>query len=217
MEARSEERLVVAASSRNRRIRAPQQKRSIDKKEKIVEAAYAVFCSKGFYKTTTVDIARAAGVSIGTLYAYFTDKDDLFMAIFERYMESFDKGREKMFRSANEEGRSYREIVRSIFVTLLEEHEASKELNREIDQLAYVNPVIAARLERQHAKIRQAIADYLHAHRDDLRVTDVESAAMVVWQLTDSLVHCIVFEAPPSDRDRLLDAGVDALCAYLVK
>ncbi len=57
---------LVAASPRTgkRKTRAPQQKRSIDKKEKIVVAAYAVFCSKGFYKTTTVDIARAAGVNI---------------------------------------------------------------------------------------------------------------------------------------------------------
>lgn len=207
----------MAVPSRNRNVRAPQQKRSIDKKQRILDAAYAVFCSRGYYKTTTVDIAKAAGVSVGTLYSYFADKDDLFMEIFERYMEAFDAARERMLGPAAGEGGSYREVVRAIMLTLLEQHLASKELNREIDQLAYANRVIAARKEKQHAKIRKAIADFLRAHSGDLRVTDIDSAAMVVWQLTNGLVHCIAFETPRSDRERLLDAGVDALCAYLVK
>jgi len=100
---------------------------------------------------------------------------------------------------------------------LLREHEASKELNREIDQLSYAYPAVAARMEKQHVGILTSIVDYLRAHTDALRITDIEAAAIVVWQLTNGLVHHITFNARASDKDRLLEAGVDALCAYLLK
>jgi len=72
-------------------------------------------------------------------------------------------------------------------------------------------------MEKQRNGIRQSIADYLRAHRSDLRVVDIDAAAMVVWQLIDGLVHHMIFEASAAEKGRLLDAGVDALCAYLIK
>ncbi len=43
----------------------------------IVDAAVRLFIDKGFHKTTTRQIARAAGFSIGTLYEYVESKEDV--------------------------------------------------------------------------------------------------------------------------------------------
>ena len=51
------------------------------KRRQIVEGARHVFLSAGFDGASMNDIARAAGVSKGTLYAYFVSKDELFEAI----------------------------------------------------------------------------------------------------------------------------------------
>ncbi|HVB17825.1 MAG TPA: TetR/AcrR family transcriptional regulator, partial [Stellaceae bacterium] len=51
------------------------------KRRQIIEGAGAVFLSRGFDAASTSDIAKAAGVSKGTLYVYFKDKDELFAAI----------------------------------------------------------------------------------------------------------------------------------------
>jgi AcrR family transcriptional regulator len=51
------------------------------KRRQIVEGAREVFLAKGFDAASMMDIAKAAGVSKGTLYVYFTDKDELFSAI----------------------------------------------------------------------------------------------------------------------------------------
>ena len=204
-------------AAKNRKTRDPQQKRSIQKKERILRAAYAVFCTKGFYKTTTTEVAKKAGVSIGALYSYFRDKEDLFMVILERYTEQFETARNRMLQTPEGKESRLPDVARAILNTLLAEHEASKELNREIDQLSYAYPTIAARMQKQRSGIRQSIAEYLYALRGTLRVADVDSAAMVVWQLIDGLVHHIVFEASAAERGRLIDAGVDALCSYLIK
>lgn len=53
------------------------------KRLKIVEAAAARFARFGYEATAMDDVAQAAGVSKGSLYDYFEDKEDLFYAVFE--------------------------------------------------------------------------------------------------------------------------------------
>ena len=51
------------------------------KRRQIMEGARSVFLGAGFDGASMNDVARAAGVSKGTLYAYFNSKEDLFEAI----------------------------------------------------------------------------------------------------------------------------------------
>jgi AcrR family transcriptional regulator len=51
------------------------------KRRQIVEGARAIFLARGFDAASMSDIARAAGVSKGTLYVYFDNKEQLFEAI----------------------------------------------------------------------------------------------------------------------------------------
>lgn len=53
------------------------------KKEQIREAAISVICKEGFHKATTDQIAKKAGVGVGTIYNYFNNKDDILSYIFE--------------------------------------------------------------------------------------------------------------------------------------
>src|ERR1051325_2997026 len=54
------------------------------KRRQIIEGARAVFLSQGFDAASMNDIARKAGVSKGTLYVYFRNKEELFEAITEQ-------------------------------------------------------------------------------------------------------------------------------------
>lgn len=47
------------------------------RRRQIADAAVKLFVEKGFHKTTTRQIARAADISIGSLYEYFTCKEDI--------------------------------------------------------------------------------------------------------------------------------------------
>ncbi len=60
-------------------ISEPKQQRSIEKKRRIIEAGFKLFCEKGFYKTNTAEIAKEAGVSTGIVYRYFPDKKAIFL------------------------------------------------------------------------------------------------------------------------------------------
>ncbi len=74
------------------------------RREQIVGAATRVFAEKGFRRATTKEVARAAGVSEGTIYNYFEDKDALLLAILDRLNETerraadFEEGMATDFR-----------------------------------------------------------------------------------------------------------------------
>jgi AcrR family transcriptional regulator len=59
---------------------APAEEENV-KRRQIVDGARRIFLAQGFDAASMGDIAKAAGVSKGTLYVYFKDKDELFAAI----------------------------------------------------------------------------------------------------------------------------------------
>lgn len=61
-----------------------QDGREGDKRRQIIDGACRVFLDHGFDAASMSAIARAAGVSKGTLYVYFKSKEDLFEAIIEQ-------------------------------------------------------------------------------------------------------------------------------------
>ena len=57
------------------------QRRAEERPGEICAAALDVFAEKGFAAARLDEIARRAGVSKGTLYLYFKDKEELFRAV----------------------------------------------------------------------------------------------------------------------------------------
>src|SRR5579864_5766891 len=62
------------------------------KRRQIVEGARNVFLAQGFDAASMNDIARAAGVSKGTLYVYFNNKEELLEAIVEEECDAQAEG-----------------------------------------------------------------------------------------------------------------------------
>lgn len=60
----------------------------VEKRDRILEAAYHVFGTEGFQKATLKEIAERADLAPGTIYTYFSDKRDLFrQAVTETWTE----------------------------------------------------------------------------------------------------------------------------------
>jgi AcrR family transcriptional regulator len=61
-----------------------------EKKDSIIGAAMLVFAQKGYAATRIIDVARAAGIGKGTVYEYFSSKEDLFFSVFQQVMRATD-------------------------------------------------------------------------------------------------------------------------------
>ena len=58
-----------------------------EKKDNIICAAIPVFARKGYAATRIIDVARSAGIGKGTVYEYFSSKEDLFFSVFQQIMQ----------------------------------------------------------------------------------------------------------------------------------
>ncbi len=101
------------------------EKISEDKRQRILTVAISEFARKGLVAANINDIAKKAGISIGSLYNYFASKDDLYMAIadegltiLEKLISSIDLSTgdlfdkiEKLVRATQEYSRKYPELT----------------------------------------------------------------------------------------------------------
>src|SRR5215217_4680992 len=95
------ERICLVAESRKDGVR---ELLAAARRGQILEAARRVFAERGFRRATTREVARAAGISEGTIYNYFEDKDALLLTILDRLNETerraadFEEGMATDFR-----------------------------------------------------------------------------------------------------------------------
>src|SRR5882762_3375248 len=66
----------------------PRQRRKETRPQELLDAALMLFVEKGFAATRSDEVARAAGVSKGTLYLYYPSKEELFKAVVRQNLSS---------------------------------------------------------------------------------------------------------------------------------
>src|SRR5829696_3652795 len=130
----------------------------------ILEAAKRVFAERGFRRATTREVARAAGISEGTIYNYFEDKDALLMAILEelneteRRAEDFEEGMAMEFRAFLEQYLRRRMSLiwenREVFRVVLSEILVNAEL-RERYLKQVVDPTMSIAEENFRSRMEQ--------------------------------------------------------------
>lgn len=77
----------------------PHQRRKTERPDELLEAALALFVERGFAATRMDDVAQRAGVSKGTVYLYWSSKEDLLRTVIQRFLGGhLDRGEELVAR-----------------------------------------------------------------------------------------------------------------------
>jgi AcrR family transcriptional regulator len=86
------------------------------RRRQIVDAAVSLFVENGFHKTTTRQIARAAGFSIGTLYEYVASKEDVLYLVCDAIHAEVERGVAEVMSQPDSGWEALRGIVREYFL-----------------------------------------------------------------------------------------------------
>ncbi len=86
------------------------------RRHQIADAAVQLFIDKGFHKTTTRQIAGAAGFSIGSLYEYFASKEDILYMVCESIHAEVERGVTIAMSRATGGQSALREVIREYFM-----------------------------------------------------------------------------------------------------
>lgn len=141
-------------------IRNPQQERSIDKKNRIINAGYELFSENGYYNTNTVQIAKRAGVSTGIVYGYFRDKKDILREVTSLYMEKVTKPILNLFDSL-EAPFDTRDLVCKIVDLVISAHGENAGIHEALHSLTHTDPEISAQFIGLEDELTLKIADRL--------------------------------------------------------
>jgi AcrR family transcriptional regulator len=193
------------------------------KRRQILAGASKVFMDLGFDGASMGEIARAAGVSKGTLYVYFADKSRLFEAIVQE--ETLEQGRMAFnFDVERDVATTLREFGRA-YIELLCRPGGGSAI-RTVMAIAERMPDVGRRYyENVLEKTINRLAAYLEAHvtAKDLVIDDCQLAAsqfMLTCQA--ALFLPLIFQAAPSpSRERMVEVVESAtrmfLAAYQAK
>ena len=86
------------------------------RRRQIVDAAVQLFIKQGFHKTTTRQIARAAGFSIGLLYEYIASKEDILYLVCDAIHAEVERGVSQAMTSASGDKNPLAEVIREYFL-----------------------------------------------------------------------------------------------------
>jgi AcrR family transcriptional regulator len=86
------------------------------RRRQIVDAAATLFIAQGFHKTTTRQIARAAGVSIGSLYEYVASKEDVLYLVCEFIHLEVERGVAEAMQRTTGGKEVLAEVIREYFL-----------------------------------------------------------------------------------------------------
>jgi AcrR family transcriptional regulator len=187
------------------------------KRRQIIDGARKIFMDLGFDGASMGEIARSAGVSKGTLYVYFADKNRLFEAIVEeealeqgKVAFNFDPARD-VTTTLTEFGQAYIQLLcrpggGSATRTVMAIAERMPEVGRR-----FYNNVIALTIAK--------LAGYLDARvtAGDLEIEDCQLAAMQFMQMCQaSLFMPFIFQAAPApSAERIAEVVKSATRMFL--
>jgi len=193
--------------------KGPKQQRSKVTVSAILEATVRVLEQEGTDAATTSRIAEVAGVSVGTLYQYFANRDAILDALQDR---EFDRASEMMSRIlARGAYATDRAVARAVIEGLLELHSAAPALHR----LLVVEGLRVTPTERVQAfdmRIIALIRSFLGLAGGRIRRRNVDAAAFVVYQAVRATMLACLLERPPGlDSKALVDEITDLVLRYL--
>lgn len=181
--------------------------------EAILDATARVLVEEGEAQATTNRIAAVAGVSIGSLYQYFPNKQALVRALLERHLAQVQALRPPELGLGA--SLPLPERLRRVIDWHLTAHAADPALHRVLTALA--PQVFGADALRDFERFYQrSVRDALLPYAEQLRPKNLELAAFVVAQCLESLTHGAVVHHPTLlDREELAREMTLLLSRYL--
>lgn len=128
----------------------------------LIDAAEDVFAEKGFTAATLDDIARAAGYTKGAIYKHFTTKEELFLAVSDRYWRRYFDNFAEVMSSASRVGTHELDEIaerwRQLSVDRGAEHAA---LGLEFTLYLLRNPDARERVAAKRAEVVDQLAQFI--------------------------------------------------------
>lgn len=191
----------------------PRQQRSKATVDTILEATTRILKKQGFDGLSTNAVAAQAGVSIGSLYQYFPNKEALCAALIDRHMEDMNAA---IFAELTRVAEMpIAQAARAVVELTIRAHAVDPDLHRVLtEQVPRIGKL--ARLRELDEICHRMVAGLLAARKDELAIRDPDLAAFVLVSMLEAVVHRAALLYPARLRDpHLADETTLVVTRYL--
>ena len=196
-------------------IREPIQKRSIEKKEKIIKAGFELICEKGYYNTNTAEIAKAAGVSTGIIYQYFKDKHDILVEGIKRYASDIFYPMLNVTSDIKIDKNNLDCVLRNMINAFVENHKLSQIAHEEIMSMTHSDKEIAEFFQENEMAMTKNISKILLDNGFDAK--NLDEKVHIAIHLIDDLCHEIVYHKHKDlDYDVMINLVIENVVLQLM-
>lgn len=175
-------------------VRTPKQQRSIETKNRIIQAGYRLFAEKGYFNTNTAEIAKQAGVSTGIVYGYFHDKKDILVDVLQIYAEDVFAPVLAMFDSLKPPI-CIPDMVDNVLDIAVEAHRNHASIHEALHSLSHLYPEVNDRFMQVEGEMTRRIVVCCRS----LGYSDNALTERVHWafESVQSYAHECVFDKHP--------------------
>jgi AcrR family transcriptional regulator len=206
----------MARTKRPEPRKTPSQERSRQTVDVIIEAAAQVFERHGYAAGTTNRIAERAGVSIGSLYQYFPNKEAILAVLLERHAAEAEEVFGEVMQHVVENPHDVDGILRDFVEAMVRLHASNPKLQHVLLEEAPRPAQVRKALSRAQQEAMRGVELLLEGN-PEVRLPDVRAAAYLVVQSVECLTHRYVVDPPPVTREEFVDELVALLRGYLVR
>ena len=177
-------------------IRMPTQKRSIEKRNRIIEKGFELMCNNGYYNTTTSDIAKYANVSTGIIYQYFNDKKEIFLEGVKCYTDKI------MFPTISliDENKKLQSNLTSFFKEIItinkKQHTSTKKAHQELTSMEHLDDDVEKIFKEKELILTDKL--YNLFLNNGYRKENLKEKIHIIVNLIDSLAHEETYHKHPN-------------------
>jgi AcrR family transcriptional regulator len=203
-------------------VRPPQQRRSRESLERVLQAGEELLAERGYEGFTIAEVSRKAKVSVGSVYGRFENKDALVYAIHRRLIVRLNEpSGDEAQPIADDPDLDLRGAVEKVTRLLADRMDRDRALLRAFMLRAAVDPNIARPGSEGSQAFGRAFKAALLARRREIGHPDPELAADIAYRmaydvLTRHVMYGPTFESDTEHTwDELVDELILASVAYL--
>ncbi|MFC4619637.1 TetR/AcrR family transcriptional regulator [Camelliibacillus cellulosilyticus] len=173
----------------------------MSKKTAILKSAMTLFSQKGFHTTSIQEIADASNVSKGTIYTYFSSKEDLLSSIFKHYIDNLDASIHEVLSA---ELQPKEKFLRLIEVSLREQLEFKGFFDMtHRDQTVRVIKDIKDLIFSMHEKALAAVKNILREMYGEKALPYLPDVFIYLQGMSAAYIHLLIAKDGIIDIDRL--------------
>lgn len=198
-------------------VREPKQKRGIETRKQIIQAAFKLFAAKGIHGTTSTEIAQKAGISTGSFYAYFKNKKTLLLEMLEDYLEQHYRRAWRPLAGFNLDELD-RDKIGTILTSVFEAYDIAPEFHRQTHALRYSDPDIKRIYDRERSREIDQIRYIIEKNRAHLgNIKDPRVAALLIHNSVENVAHTAKFMGSDIADAVLIEGLADMLSAFILQ